>query len=73
MLTGFFTGEPVHDYASAKRASTTQFAEWFRWMTAKGVMFPPSQFEAAFLSAAHSDEALGFLESAVSDSFVKIE
>lgn len=73
MLTAFFTAEPVHDYASAKRADTTQFAEWFRRMKAKGVLFPPSQFEAAFLSAAHSDEALGFLESSLSDSFVGIE
>ena len=70
MLTAFFTGGPVRDYASAKRADTTQFAGWFRRMKANGVLFPPSQFEAAFLSAAHSDEALGFLESALSDSFV---
>lgn len=73
MLTAFFTAEPVHDYASANRADTTQFAEWFRRMKANGVLFPPSQFEAAFLSAAHSDEALGFLESSLSDSFVGIE
>ena len=70
MLTAFFTDGPVRDYASAKRADTTQFAGWFRRMKANGVLFPPSQFEAAFLSAAHSDEALGFLESALSDSFV---
>jgi glutamate-1-semialdehyde 2,1-aminomutase len=70
MLTAFFTDGPVRDYASAKQADTTQFAGWFRRMKANGVLFPPSQFEAAFLSAAHSDEALGFLESALSDSFV---
>ncbi len=73
MLTPFFTAGPVRDYASAKQARTALFGGWFRRMLAKGVMFPPSQFEAAFLSAAHSDEALRFLESAVSDSFVRLE
>lgn len=73
MLTPFFTAEPVRDYASAKQASTTQFAQWFRRMKAKGVLLPPSQFEASFLSTAHSDEALGFLEASVRDSFVSID
>lgn len=73
MLTPFFTAEPVRDYASAKQANTTDFAAWFRRMKAKGVLLPPSQFEAMFLSAAHSDEALGFLDASLADSFVRIE
>ncbi len=53
MITFFFTSEPVTDYASAQRADRTKFAEFFRWMLEHGVYLPPSQFEAAFISAAH--------------------
>jgi glutamate-1-semialdehyde 2,1-aminomutase len=55
MLCGFFTGQPVVDYASAKRADTQRYAQFFRGMLERGVYFAPSQFEAAFLSTAHSD------------------
>ncbi len=56
MITFFFTPGPVTDYASAKQSDTPRFAEFFRWMLERGVYFPPSQFEAAFVSAAHSEE-----------------
>jgi glutamate-1-semialdehyde 2,1-aminomutase len=69
MLTGFFTGGPVHDYASAKQVSATAYPSWFQRLKAKGVSLPPSQFEAAFVSTAHDDEALAFLDRALSDSF----
>jgi len=69
MLTAFFTGRGVHDYASAKQADPAQFATWFRRLLAKGVSLPPSPFEAAFLSTAHDDEALAFFESALPESF----
>ena len=69
MLTPFFTGEPVRDYASAKRADSTRFAEWFQRMKSRGVLLPPSQFEAAFVSTAHDGEAMAFLENALRDSF----
>jgi len=55
MLCGFFTDQPVVDYASAKRADTQRYAQFFRGMLERGVYFAPSQFEAAFLSTAHSD------------------
>jgi len=55
MFTTFFTSEPVTDYASAKKADATRFGHFFRAMLARGVYFPPSQFEAAFVSAAHSE------------------
>jgi glutamate-1-semialdehyde 2,1-aminomutase len=55
MLTTFFTGEPVTDYASAKRSDTERFAAYFREMLARGVFLAPSQFEAMFVSAAHTD------------------
>mgnify|MGYP001271787105 CR=1 FL=1 len=65
MFTPFFTGDRVRDYDSAKRADTEVFASWFNQLRKKGISMAPSQFEAAFVSAAHDDEALGFLESAL--------
>jgi glutamate-1-semialdehyde 2,1-aminomutase len=55
MLCGFFTRGPVVDYASAKLSDTQRYAKFFRAMLERGVYFAPSQFEAAFLSTAHSD------------------
>ncbi|HEX3644396.1 MAG TPA: glutamate-1-semialdehyde 2,1-aminomutase [Vicinamibacterales bacterium] len=54
ILTPFFTGRPVRDFASATGASADQYARFFRGMLARGVYPPPSQFEAWFLSAAHT-------------------
>lgn len=56
MLTAFFRNSPVIDYASAKRSDTSAFAAFFRALLRAGVYWPPSQFEAAFVSAAHSAE-----------------
>ena len=53
MLTAFFCGGPVADYASAKRSDTTRYARYFHAMLARGVYLAPSQFEAAFVSLAH--------------------
>ena len=55
LLTPFFTNSPVRDYDSALNAKTTAYAAFFRGMLARGVYPPPSQFEAWFLSAAHTD------------------
>jgi glutamate-1-semialdehyde 2,1-aminomutase len=54
ILTPFFTDRPVHDYESATSANTDTYARFFRAMLARGVYPPPSQFEAWFLSAAHT-------------------
>jgi glutamate-1-semialdehyde 2,1-aminomutase len=54
ILTPFFTDRPVRDYASAASADTNRYARFFRGMLARGIYAPPSQFEAWFLSAAHS-------------------
>jgi glutamate-1-semialdehyde 2,1-aminomutase len=54
ILTPFFTDRPVRDFASATSASTEQYARFFRGMLDRGVYPPPSQFEAWFLSAAHT-------------------
>jgi glutamate-1-semialdehyde 2,1-aminomutase len=55
LVTPFFTDGPVRDYDSAVRANTTAYATFFRAMLGRGIYPPPSQFEAWFLSAAHTD------------------
>ncbi len=54
LLTPFFTVQPVRDFRSATSANTEHYARFFRGMLARGVYPPPSQFEAWFLSAAHT-------------------
>jgi glutamate-1-semialdehyde 2,1-aminomutase len=54
LLTPFFTDRPVRDFASATSANTAHYAAFFRGMLARGVYPPPSQFEAWFLSSAHT-------------------
>lgn len=70
MLTAFFTDRAVRDYASAKQADAESFARWFRRLLTKGVSLPPSPFEAAFVSTAHDEEALAFLERSLPESFI---
>ncbi|HEY6445812.1 MAG TPA: glutamate-1-semialdehyde 2,1-aminomutase [Acidobacteriaceae bacterium] len=55
MWTWFFTGEPVTNYAGAARSDTQRFGAFHRAMLEAGVWLPPSQFEAAFLSTAHTE------------------
>jgi len=54
VLTPFFANRPVHDYQTATNANTKQYAVFFRAMLARGIYPPPSQFEAWFLSSAHT-------------------
>jgi glutamate-1-semialdehyde 2,1-aminomutase len=56
MFTWFFTQTPVTDWSSAERCDTGAFGKFHSAMLAEGVYLPPSQFEAAFLSAAHSEQ-----------------
>jgi glutamate-1-semialdehyde 2,1-aminomutase len=53
-LTPFFTSAAVKDYPSALKADTARYGAFFKGMLARGVYPPPSQFEAWFLSAAHT-------------------
>jgi glutamate-1-semialdehyde 2,1-aminomutase len=55
LLTLFFSPDPVTDYSIAKKCDTKRFAAYFRAMLDRGIFLAPSQFEAAFVSAAHSD------------------
>lgn len=56
MFTFFFTEQPVTDYDSARTSNTQRFAQFFHWMLTGGIYLAPSQFEAGFMSAAHSEE-----------------
>lgn len=55
MLTVFFTSDPVTDYATARQADAQRYARFFHALLEHGVYFPPSQFEAAFISDAHTE------------------
>ncbi|MGH9733203.1 MAG: glutamate-1-semialdehyde 2,1-aminomutase [Candidatus Acidiferrales bacterium] len=55
LLTLFFASDPVCDYATAKKSDAARFAAFFREMLHRGIFLPPSQFEALFVSSAHSD------------------
>ena len=56
LVTPFFTAEPVRDLQGAMKADTTAYGKFFRGMLARGVYPPPSQFEAWFLSGAHTGQ-----------------
>lgn len=58
LMTVFFTGEKVVDFDSAMKADTSLYATHYRQMLSRGVYLAPSQFEVAFISAAHSEEDL---------------
>jgi len=58
LLTPFFTGSPVTDAASARQADTARYARFFHALLERGIMIPPSQFEAWFVSLAHTEDDL---------------
>ena len=58
MFTAFFSAEEVTDFHTAARCDTNRFARYFNGMLQRGIYLAPSQFEAAFLSFAHSNEDL---------------
>lgn len=68
LLTVFFTSNEVCDYESASTADTKLFAAFFQSMLKEGIYWPPSQFEAAFVSLAHSDEDIQSTVMAVAKS-----
>jgi glutamate-1-semialdehyde 2,1-aminomutase len=71
MLCGFFTPGPVTDYASATASDTEAFAAYFHSMLAGGVYLAPSQYEAMFVSAAHTDEEIDKTCQAARDAFAE--
>lgn len=72
LMTAFFTDQPVVDFESAMSADTDRYGEHYRNMLSRGIYLAPSQFEVAFISAAHTPEALEKLEKMTEWSFKKI-
>ncbi|HOI93658.1 MAG TPA: glutamate-1-semialdehyde 2,1-aminomutase [Syntrophobacter fumaroxidans] len=70
---GFFTSEPVFDFASALTSNTDAYAVFFREMLNQGVYFAPAQFEAFFLSMAHERKDLDFTIEAARNAFVRVK
>lgn len=56
ILTLFFGPHPIQDYSAAKKSDAARFSAFFQEMLSNGVFLPPSQFEALFVSAAHTDD-----------------
>jgi len=72
MWTMFFTPGPVTDYASAKKSDTLAYGRFFRAMLEEGIYLPPSQFEAAFLSTAHTSGDISKTVKAARAAFKKL-
>ena len=72
MFTIFFAKDPVTDYETAARADTTLYARFFHQMLSQGVYFPPSQFEAAFVSVAHTHRDIQSTISAAEKAFTSL-
>jgi glutamate-1-semialdehyde 2,1-aminomutase len=73
MVSIFFTGEPVTDFASSAASDTEAFKDFFWYMISRGVYLAPSQFEAGFISAAHAEDDLERTFEAVREWFAKTE
>jgi glutamate-1-semialdehyde 2,1-aminomutase len=69
MLTPFFTKEPVLSWDEAARCDTVAFGKLHNALIKRGVYWPPSQFEAGFISLAHDETALARTERALSEAF----
>jgi len=72
MMTLFFTEGPVIDYASAARSDTRRYATFFQSMLERGVYLPPAQFEAFFVSMAHSESDVQTTIDAARESFASL-
>jgi glutamate-1-semialdehyde 2,1-aminomutase len=72
LATLFFASQPVRNYQDAKRSHTKLYGEFFRQMLDRGIFLAPSQFEAAFVSAAHTDVDIERTLAAALESFQAI-
>jgi glutamate-1-semialdehyde 2,1-aminomutase len=72
MFTWFFTKGPVTDWESAEKCDTNAFGNFFRAMLENGIYLPPSQFEAAFLSATHTEQDVQQTIAAAKQAFVAV-
>ena len=71
MFTVFFTEGPVRDFASAKRSDAARYGRFFNALLKRGVYFPPAQFEACFVSAAHTDKDIRLAREAVHEALTE--
>jgi glutamate-1-semialdehyde 2,1-aminomutase len=72
MVTFFFQAGPVRNFEEAKRSDTGAFARFFHHLLERGIYFPPSQFEAAFISSTHSSQDIEMTVNAMSEFFVHV-
>ena len=72
LLTLFFTASPVENYAAAKKSDTRRFASFFNEMLRRRILLPPSQFEALFVSAAHTEDDMRRTGAACRESLATI-
>ncbi len=71
MVSAFFTEGPVTDFTSAARSDTEAFKDFFWHMLRRGIYLAPSQYEAGFISTAHSEEDLDRTSEAAQEWFEK--
>jgi glutamate-1-semialdehyde 2,1-aminomutase len=72
MFTWFFAKGPVTDWTSAAKCDTEAFGRFFRAMLENGIYLPPSQFEAAFLGAAHTEQDVQLTIAAAKQAFATV-
>ena len=72
MLTVFFGADQVVDFAGAAASDTNDFAAWFQALLRRGVAWPPSAFEAAFVSYAHGDDVIDEVLAAAAEAFAEV-
>jgi glutamate-1-semialdehyde 2,1-aminomutase len=73
MFTWFFTPDTVSDWDSASKSNIAAFARFFRAMLDSGIFLPPSQFEAAFLSATHTENDIQKTIAAAKGAFKTVK
>lgn len=72
MLSAFFAAEKVVDYKSAVKSDTERFAKYFKGMFERGIYIAPSQFEAMFVSNAHTDEDVDKTTTVIDEVFTEL-
>ena len=72
MMTIFFNKEPVTDYETAKKSDTALFARWFKGMLERKIYLAPSQFEAIFISGAHTETDINRTITAAKEVFAML-
>jgi glutamate-1-semialdehyde 2,1-aminomutase len=72
LLTIFFSENPIYNYADAKKSNTARFGRFFQEMLRRGIFLPPSQYEALFVSAAHTDPEIDATIAAAHESLMAL-